>query len=129
MKHLRESRRKGVIMDDKLSFNDHVVDIARKSCRTLGFIFCCERYFSSQYSIRLLYPTLVRNRLEYCSTVWNPFYDNAKDQIKRVQKKYSRMFYLKFNITHPRPSDHLNTRICTPLRHDVWRMMKLCCTN
>jgi len=53
--------------------------------------------------MRLLYFTLVRNRLEYCSTVWNPCYSNASDQIERVQKKFTRMFSFKFGIAHPRP--------------------------
>jgi len=70
----------GVIMDDKLSFNEHVDEITRKCYRTLDFIFRCGRYFSRQSSMRLLYLSLVRNRLEYCSTVWNPFYINANDQ-------------------------------------------------
>ncbi len=77
----------GIIFDDKLSFTEHIDDITRKSYRMLGFIFRCGKYFVSQYSMRILYSSLVRNRLEYCSTVWNPFYNNAIDQIERVQKK------------------------------------------
>lgn len=94
----------GVIIDDKLSFNEHVDYITRKSYRMIGFIFRCGKYFTSQSSMRLLYSSLVRNRLEYCSTVWNPFYTNANDQIERVQKKFTRMFYFKFNIASPRPA-------------------------
>lgn len=93
----------GVIMDDKLSFNEHVDDITRKAYRTLGFIFRCGKYFSNQSSMRLLYLSLVRSRLEYCSTVWNPIYAKASDQMERVQKKFSRMFYFKFGIAYPRP--------------------------
>lgn len=29
----------GIIMDDKLSFSDHVDDLTRKAYRMLGFIF------------------------------------------------------------------------------------------
>lgn len=103
----------GIILDYKLSFSQHVDDISRKAYRMLGFIFRCGKYFSSQSSIRLLYSSLVRNRLEYCSSVWNPCYSNAIDQIERVQKKFTRMFYYKFRIANPRsPYDerlqHLN---------------------
>lgn len=59
----------GIIIDDKLSFRDHVDDMTRKAYRMLGFIFRCGKYFKSQSSMRLLYSSLVRNRLEYCSTV------------------------------------------------------------
>lgn len=90
----------GILFDEKLSFNEHIDDITRKAYRMLGFIFRCGKYFSSQQSIRLLYSSLVRNRLEYCSSVWNPCYSN---KIERVQKKFTRMFYFKFSIAHPRP--------------------------
>lgn len=93
----------GIILDEKLSFREHIDEITRKAYRMLGFIFRCGKYFSSQSSIRLLYSSLVRNRLEYCSSVWNPCYLNAIDQIERVQKKFTRMFYYKFHIAHPRP--------------------------
>lgn len=91
-----------MIFGDKLSFTEHIDDITRKSYRMLGFIFRCGKYFVSQSSMRILYSSLVRNKLEYCSTVWNPFYNNAIDQIERVQKK--------FRIAHPRPSYHLRLK-------------------
>lgn len=100
----------GVIFDDKLSFNEHIDDITRKSYRMLGFIFRSGKYFKSQLSMRLLYNTLVRNRLEYCSTVWSPFYHNAIDQLERVQKKFTRMFYFKFNLGNPRPHYHVRLK-------------------
>lgn len=53
-----------------------------------------------------LFNVLVRNRLEYCSSVWSPFYVNAIEQIERVQRKYTRMFYYKFKLGYPRPDYH-----------------------
>ena len=88
----------GVIIDDKLSFNEHVDEITRKAYKLLGFVFRCGRYFTDRSSFLTLYNVLVRNRLEYCSSVWNPFYQNAVDQIERVQKKFSRFLFYKFNI-------------------------------
>ena len=88
----------GVIIDDKLSFSEHVDFITRKSYQLLGFIFRCGRYFSNQSSMMSLYNALIRSRLEYCSSVWSPFYHNSISQIERVQKKFSRMFFYKFNM-------------------------------
>jgi ribonucleases P/MRP protein subunit RPP40 len=103
LKRVSTKKDLGIIMDDKLPFNEHVDEMTRKAYKMLGFILRCGRYFSNQSSMRLLYFTLVRNRLEYCSTIWNPCYSNASDQIERVQKKFTRMFYFKFRIAHPRP--------------------------
>lgn len=87
-----------------LSFNEHIDDITRKSYKMLGFIFRCGKFFTKQSSMMQLFNALVRSRLEYCSSVWSPFYDEAVDQIERVQKKFSRMFYFKFNLESPRPN-------------------------
>jgi len=100
----------GVLFDDKLSFNAHIVDITRSAYRMLGFVFRSGKFFKSQQSMKLLYNALVRNRLEYCSTVWSPMYLNAIDQLERVQKKFTRMFYFKFNIETPRPHYHVRLK-------------------
>lgn len=47
----------GIVIDDKLSFNEHIDDMIRKSYRTLGFIFRCGRYFSRRDSLYLLYSS------------------------------------------------------------------------
>lgn len=101
----RDSTKKdlGVLMDDKLSFTQHVDDITRKSYKMLGFIFRCGKYFKTQRSMSLLFNSLVRNHLEYCSSVWSPYYVNAIDQLERVQRKFTRLFYYKFNLGNPRP--------------------------
>ncbi len=99
----------GVIIDDKLSFTEHVEMISRKSYQMLGFVFRCGKYFRNKSSLLLLYNALVRNRLEYCSSVWNPQYNNAIERIERIQKKFTRMFYFKFNMENPRP--HYDVRL------------------
>lgn len=110
LKRVDKKKDLGVIIDDRLSFVEHVSDITRKSYRMLGFLFRCGRYFSSQLSMRLLFSSLVLSRLEYCSTVWNPLYANHSDQIERVQKKFTRLFYYKFQIAHPRPEYHVRLK-------------------
>lgn len=100
----------GVIIDEKLSFKQHVEMITRKSYKMLGFIFRCGKYFRDQSSMLLLFNALVRNRLEYCSSVWNPHYEGAIDRIERVQKKFTRMFYFKFNMEHPRPEYNIRLK-------------------
>ena len=57
--------------------------------RTLGFIrrnlYSCPQDLKST-----AYQTLVRPHLEYLSTVWDPYTQEFKDQIERVQRRSAR---------------------------------------
>ena len=98
----------GVIIDSKLSFAEHVSLTTRKAYQMLGFIFRCGKFFKNSDSIATLYNSLVRSRLEYCSTVWNPMYKKYVNVIERVQRKYTRMYYYKFNMSKPDYAERLD---------------------
>lgn len=102
----------GVIIDNKLSFAEHISVTIRKAYQMLGFILRCSKFFKKSESVITLYNSLVRSRLEYCNAVWNPMYEKYIEDVERVlQRKYTRMFFLKFNL--PKPDydarlEHLN---------------------
>ncbi len=103
-----ESKRDlGVIIDSKLSFIEHISEMTRKSYRMLGFIFRCGKFFKKPESMMALYNSLVRSRLEYCAAVWSPIYDKHNKIIERVQRKYTRMFFYKFNFQKTEYVDRL----------------------
>lgn len=88
----------GVYCDSKLSFRKHIEMITSKAYSMLGFImrlcdeFTCPRVFKS------LYFAYVRSKLEYCSPVWAPHYDNHSDHIEAIQRKFLRFLYRKFGF-------------------------------
>lgn len=41
---------------------------------------------------------VVRSQLEYCSSVWAPYFGIHSDRIESIQKKFLRFVYLKFNL-------------------------------
>lgn len=88
----------GIIFDEKLSFNDHVNGVCKKAHQMLGFIFRACKSFSNISSILVLYKAYVRSRLEYCNSVWSPIYHTYCDKIERVQRKFTRMVFYKFNL-------------------------------
>lgn len=64
----------GVTLDSKLSFNSHVEIAVGKPMKLLGFIFRITQNFKDVKSYRMLYFSLVRSRIGYASSAWNPFY-------------------------------------------------------
>jgi hypothetical protein len=68
----------GVIIDEKMTFSEHLDVMVAKAFAMLGFI----RRFSMEFR------ELVRLKLEYASCVWNPFYDVRVDRVERVQRIY-----------------------------------------
>lgn len=85
----------GVIFDDKLKFDEHVNSIVKKSNSMLGFIARTTTDFQNQACLKYLYNALVRSRLEYNTSVWNPYQSNHKGIIERVQRKYTRIVFFK----------------------------------
>jgi hypothetical protein len=65
----------GVIMDEKMTFLEHVDLMVAKAFLMLGFIRRLSLEFRDPYTLKSLYTSLVRSKLEYASCVWNPIYD------------------------------------------------------
>ncbi|XP_037049545.1 uncharacterized protein LOC119083844 [Bradysia coprophila] len=87
----------GVTFDEKLNFNEHIDRVTRKAYQMLGFIFRSCKRFRKPESIITLYKAYVRSQVEYCTVVWSPIYQNSIEKIERVQRKFTRMLYRKFN--------------------------------
>lgn len=87
---LHSIRDLGVIVDDKLLFDQHVNSIVTKASKALGFILRTTACFRSLKPVKILYCSFVRSHLEYASQVWNPQYEIYKSRIEGVQRKFLR---------------------------------------
>ncbi|RVE44642.1 hypothetical protein evm_010728 [Chilo suppressalis] len=85
----------GVILDEKLTFVNHVDDIINKAWRMLGFLKRICRDFHNSTAILCLYSSLVRTVLEYASCVWNPQYKIHKERIERIQRQFTKFLAFK----------------------------------
>jgi len=57
----------GVMYDAKLTFKDHMHAKVKKAYMMLGITKCNFKYLTV-----LLYNSMVRSQLDYCSSVWSP---------------------------------------------------------
>ena len=86
----------GVLLDQKLTFGEHVEHTVRKANRALGLLMRTfstgkhGRQFSSSKHRAILstYFANVRSILEYCSVVWGGAARTHMQRIERVQEKF-----------------------------------------
>lgn len=81
-------------MDSQLDFREHIDQITRKASKMCGFVSRQAKTFKNKDLSLLLYNTLVRSIVEYCSVVWNPGYQVHADRLERVQKRF--LYHLSF---------------------------------
>lgn len=84
----------GVFFDKKLSFNKHIDNIIAKASRMLGFVLRECKNFKKPLVKLIMYNSLVRSHLEYCSVVWSPCYKVNSQRIERLQKRF--MYHLAY---------------------------------
>ena len=90
----------GVTFDPNLKFDRHVDAIVLKAFKMLGFLIRTSRYFQDLHTIILLYKSLVRSQVEYASPVWNPYQASLVNKVEKVQRRFTRFIFRKFNIPY-----------------------------
>ena len=87
---VEEEKDLGVIIDSKLSFHRHIMEIVKKANNTLG---CIRRTikFKDRNIMLPLYNAHVRSRLEYASVIWNPYRQDDIQAIERVQRRATKL--------------------------------------
>ena len=94
----------GVVLDQKLTFSDHIDHIASKGNRALGLLIrtfqsASPRCKLNRQAIIASYNANVRSILEYCSVIWGGTARCHVVRIERVQHKF-----LMWLATHSEPS-------------------------
>ena len=82
----------GVELTSDMTWNKQINQISTKANRTLGLLrrnlSCCDKSTKST-----AYSALVRPLLEYCHTIWDPYQQNSKDTIEKVQRRAARFIF------------------------------------
>jgi hypothetical protein len=78
----------GVILNDKLTWEDHVLYIIGKANKRIYCISQLVHAGVNLHEIILVYSSIIRSILEYCCQVWHPgLTGRQSDDIERVQKR------------------------------------------
>ena len=88
----------GVILNEKLSWNEHVDATTKKANNSLSFL---RRNISScpQDTKAQCYKALVRPIVEYASTVWDPHTATNIAKVEAVQRRAARFVYDDYKTT------------------------------
>src|SRR5579863_9685022 len=79
----------GVIIDDKLKWDDHISYICKNATKLWGFVR--RTLAGTTTNVKLeAYKTLIRTKLEYASIVWDPYLDVQKNALERIQRNAAR---------------------------------------
>ena len=111
LKQVNDTTYLGINISNNLKWNTHINNITRKAGQTLGFI---RRNLQNcpKECRRLAYIALVRSKLEYASSVWDPHTRENIDKLERVQRQAARFIQKDYRSREPgcvtRMLDELN---------------------
>ena len=89
----------GVIIDNRLQFNDHVQAKINKSNSIMALIRKTYTFLDNS-SFLLLYKSLVRPHLEYANQIWKPHLKKHIHAIENVQRRATRLLPGMQNLTY-----------------------------
>ena len=87
----------GVYFQFNLDFTEHINYIITKSIKKLNYIKIVTKKLYNPNILIILYNSLVKSILMYCSSVWNPRKKTLSDKLEFVQHKFLRFLSYKIN--------------------------------
>ena len=113
----------GVIINDKLKWNDHKQHISRKVCKSLGLLYKCRDIMTEQECINM-YRTFIQPYFLYAIEVWGHTVQSSADTLLHLQSKV-----LRISLNCRRSDDawkHSNGRILSIKQLYQLAIKKLC---
>ena len=100
LKQAQQHPYQAVIISDDLKWGKHIGCISRKAGATVGFLRRNLRNCPKECR-QLAYIALVRSRLEYVETVWDPYYQQDIEKLERVQRQAARFITKGYRTREP----------------------------
>ena len=99
LKNVESTKDLGVIVDNKLTFKEHITDKIKKTNTILGLKQRNFRYLDETNFV-LLYKSLVRSQLKYASCIWYPYKLGLKYNIESVKKRATKLIPKLKNVPY-----------------------------
>ena len=80
----------GVILDEQLTWGDHIDYISTKIKRNIGAIKRIRNSLPKEY-LEMLYKTIVESQFRYCNTVWGHCGDTLLNRLQALQNRAARV--------------------------------------
>ena len=90
----------GVFFTSNLNFKCHIEFTVSKALKMLGFVYRTTKHFNDNSVMVSLYKSLVRSRLEYCSSIWSPSQEYLIAKLERVQKRLARWLCYRDKVNY-----------------------------
>ncbi len=97
-KKVENAKYLGVTLQSNLKWDKHINTITGKANQSLGFLRRNLKVSSTKVKDHA-YKALVRPKLEYSSSVWDPHTKTQKDQIEKVQRRAARYASNRYHNT------------------------------
>ena len=88
----------GLTLQKNLKWDTHINNITANANRSLGFLKRNLK-INSQHIKEHAYKALVRPKLEYCSSIWDPHNTNQINQIEKIQRRAARYVQNRYHNT------------------------------
>src|SRR4029434_4694817 len=98
----KTARNLWVIIDDQLTFTDHIASVSRSCCFALYNIRKIRPYLT-QYDTQLLVQTLVSSRLEYCNALLTGLPACVVKPLQMIQNAAARLVFNQPKRAHVTP--------------------------
>jgi hypothetical protein len=90
----------GVTITNHLTWSPHISNIVAKARRNLGYIKRILGPKAPLQAKRMLYISLVRSVLQYCSQLWSPYLRKDTVRIESVQRQATRFMVNYIDLTY-----------------------------
>ena len=98
----------GVIINNKLNFEDHREHILSKAKQKFGILKRTCHFVRDAKRRRVLYLTLVRSLFEHCSPIWRPCRDTYMNRLEDFQKKCLKWVLSEEELSYSNRSTYLS---------------------